>query len=237
MADRIPLVLLPGLLCDHALWGPQCDALADIADCRVIDMTRDDSMAGMAARVLDEAPGRFALAGLSMGGYCALEIMHRAPERVARLALLDTSAEPDTRERTDARKRLVETALRGAADFAEVIEGHLRTFVHPQRLEDAPLIEKIRASAHGVGVDAYARQQSAIIGRRDRRPDLGAIACPTLVLCGRQDALTPLPLHEAIARGIPGARLEVVEDSGHLPTLERPTAVNAALRRWLEETS
>ena len=237
MTDRIPLIFLPGLLCDAALWAPQCEGLADIADCRVMDMTLDDTMIGMASRVLDTAPAKFHLAGLSMGGYCALEITRVAPERVERLALLDTSSEPDTQERTDIRRQLINKAGQGDEAFAEVVEDHLQTFVHPDRLSDDALMATIRGSAHNVGAAAYGRQQAAIIGRRDQRPNLAKITCPTLVMCGRQDGLTPLALHEDIQAGIPGARLHVIEDSGHLPTLERPDAVNAALRAWLEGPS
>jgi pimeloyl-ACP methyl ester carboxylesterase len=234
MSERPTLILLPGLLCDAQLWAPQVAGLADIADCRVADMTRDDSIAGMAARVLKDAPERFSLAGLSMGGYAAFEVMRQAPGRVERLALLDTSAKPDTPERTEGRRQLVARATAGEAEFAAVVEGHLKTFVHPDRLSDDALMATIRASAMNVGAEAYARQQGAIIGRADQVPHLGAIPCPTLVLVGREDALTPVAEHELIAGGIPGAELRIIEDCGHLTTLERPDAVNAALRVWLE---
>jgi pimeloyl-ACP methyl ester carboxylesterase len=234
MSQTTTLILLPGLLCDPALWAPQLGALADAADCRVADMTLDDTIAGMAARVLAAAPERFSLAGLSMGGYAAFEVMRQAPERVERLALLDTSAKPDTPERTEGRRELVARARESEAGFAAVVEGHLKTFVHPDRLADDALMADIRASAMNVGREAYARQQGAIIGRADQRPNLSAIQCPTLVLCGREDALTPVAEHELIAERIPGAALEIIEDCGHLTTLERPDAVNAALRAWLE---
>ncbi len=235
MTKSTPLILLPGLLCDAALWAPQVQALADLSECHVADMTQDETIVGMAQRVLERAPERFALAGLSMGGYCAFEMMRMAPDRVEKLALLDTSAEPDTPERTAARRELVGKAGTGVDGFSSVVEGHLRTFVHPNRLDDAVLMETIRASAHNIGAEAYRRQQSAIIARRDQGPGLADISCPTLVLVGRQDALTPLALHETIAAGIPGARLEVIEDCGHLTTLERPEAVNRALRNWMED--
>jgi pimeloyl-ACP methyl ester carboxylesterase len=224
MSQTTTLIFLPGLLCDPALWAPQLGALADAADCRVADMTLDDTIAGMAARVLAAAPERFSLA----------EVMRQAPERVERLALLDTSAKPDTPERTEGRRELVARARESEAGFAAVVEGHLKTFVHPDRLADDALMADIRASAMNVGREAYARQQGAIIGRADQRPNLSAIQCPTLVLCGREDALTPVAEHELIAERIPGAALEIIEDCGHLTTLERPDAVNAALRAWLE---
>ena len=234
MSKRPTLILLPGLLCDAQLWAPQAQALADIADCRVADMTLDGSIAGMAARVLKDAPERFSLAGLSMGGYAAFEVMRQAPERVERLALLDTSAKPDMPERTAARRELVARAGEGVAAFAAVVEGHLKTFVHPDRLSDEALMATIRASAMNVGAECYARQQGAIMARADQVPQLGAIPCPTLVLVGREDALTPVSEHELIAGAIPGADLQIIEDCGHLTTLERPDAVNAALRAWLE---
>lgn len=233
MVETIPLVMVPGLLCDEMLWAPQSAALADIAECSVAETTLDDSITAMAERILARSPERFALAGLSMGGYIALEVVRIAPERVAKLALLDTSAQPDTPERTAARRELAARATSGPRGFEAVVETHLPTFLHPDRLGDRALCETVRLAALGVGARVYARQMSAIAARRDQRPHLGAIRCRTLVLCGRQDTLTPLALHEELAAGIPGATLSVVEDCGHLATLECPDAVNRALRTWL----
>lgn len=227
-----PLVLLPGLLCDAALWAPQVSALRGLADPIMIgDLTRHDSMAGMAEAVLAEAPPRFALAGLSMGGYCALEIMRRAPERVTRLALLDTSARPDTDEQRARRRGLIELAEKG--EFKGVTPRLLPLLIHPDRLGDEALTATVMGMAERVGKEAFLRQQKAIMGRPDSRPDLARINCPTLVLVGRQDALAPVALHEEMAAGIPGARLVIIEDSGHLATLEKPEAINAALEDWL----
>ncbi len=234
MAEKSPLILVPGLLCDASLWAPQMAALADGAACTVADTRNDDDLTAMAEHLLRQAPERFSLAGLSMGGYVAFEVIRIAPERVERLALLDTSAHPDTPERSAARQALAARAVSGPEGFDAVVGEHLPSFIHPDRYADSALCDTIRRAAANVGPDAYARQQAAIISRRDQRPNLGAIKCPALVLCGRQDALTPLVLHEEIAAGIPGAVLEVVEDCGHLSTLERPDAVNAAFRAWLE---
>ena len=234
MAAKTPLILVPGLLCDEALWAPQIAALGAIADCAVADTRKDDTIAGMATRLLAGAPERFALAGLSMGGYVAFEVMFAAPERVTHLALLDTSAHPDTPERSASRQALAARALSGPDGFDAVVGEHLPTFIHPDRYADSALCDTIRRSAANVGAETYARQQSAIIGRRDQRPNLSRIQCPTLVLGGRQDALTPVALHEEIAAGIPGARLEVIEACGHLSTLESPNTVVAAMRAWLE---
>ena len=230
----VPLVLVPGLLCDERLWQPQAERLADLPDPIIANVIGDGSVSEMARSVLDAAPsaGRFALAGLSMGGYVALEVMRVAPERVARLALLDTSARADTPEQTSERRELIELAEKGR--FEEVPRRLLPRMLHPDRLDDERLTSTVFGMADAVGPEAFVRQEEAIIGRPDSRETLSGIACPTLVLCGREDALTPLPLHEEIASLIPGSRLRVVEKCGHLSTLERPEAVTAALREWLE---
>jgi pimeloyl-ACP methyl ester carboxylesterase len=228
---KIPLVLLPGLLCDEALWAPQVDGLADVAEGRVADLTRDESLATMAARVLAEAPQRFALAGLSMGGYLAQEIMRQAPERVMRLALLDTSARADTPERLAQRRGLIELAQKG--EFKGITPRMLPQWLHPDHLSDTALTRTVMDMTHRVGRDAYLRQMRAIMGRPDGREDLRRIGVPTLVLCGREDQSTPLALHEEIAALVPGAVLTVIERCGHLATLEQPAMVNAALRAWL----
>ncbi|MBM3488767.1 MAG: alpha/beta fold hydrolase [Alphaproteobacteria bacterium] len=228
---RQPLVLLPGLLCDAALWRPQIDGLSDVADCVVADLTQRGSMADFAEHVLATAPPRFALAGLSMGGYVAQEVCRRAPDRVIRLAVLDTSARADTSEQSTRRRGLIELAQKG--NFKGVTPRLLPLLIHPDRLDDAALTETVMGMAERVGMAAFLRQQQAILTRVDGRADLSRIGCPTLVLCGRQDALTPLVRSEEIAGLVPRATLAVIEDCGHLSTLERPEPVNAALRRWL----
>jgi pimeloyl-ACP methyl ester carboxylesterase len=233
MTGRIPLILLPGLLLDEELWAPQLAALADIADMTVGDLSRDDSMTAMARRVIDGAPPRFALAGLSMGGYVAFEIMRQAPGRVDRLALLDTSARPDTAEQTASRRNLMAMCDRG--QFKGVTRRLLPQWIHPARVDDKILAETVMRMTARVGRDTFLRQQTAIIGRIDSRPGLSRIQCPTLVLCGREDRATPVELHREIAADIPNARLIVVPECGHLSPLERPETVNAALRGWLSE--
>jgi pimeloyl-ACP methyl ester carboxylesterase len=231
MSPRETLILLPGLLCDAALWAAQEAGLADLADIRIADLTLDDNVEAMASRVLAHAPPRFALAGLSMGGYAALAVMRAAAGRVARLALLDTSAAPDTPEQTARRRGLIDLASRG--QFKGVTPRLLPLLVHPDRVSEQPLAGEVMAMAERVGPDAFLRQQRAIMGRPDSFPLLPTIAVPTLVLCGRQDALTPLAASEAMAAAIPGAALHVVEDCGHLSTMERPAQVTAAMRGWL----
>ena len=231
MPQKIPLVLLPGLLCDAALWRAQVEGLGTLAAPTIVDLTRDDSLVGMARRALAEAPPSFALAGLSMGGYVAQEVMRQAPERVTRLALLDTSARADTPEQTARRRGLIELSEKG--EFKGVTPRLVPLLIHPARHEDTPLTDLVMGMAERVGKEAFLRQQKAIMGRPDGREDLRRIACPTLVLCGRQDALTPLALHEEIAGLVAGAKLVVVEDCGHLSTMEKPVTVTAALRQWL----
>ena len=231
MPQKIPLVLLPGLLCDAALWHPQVEGLGAIAEPLVIDLTRDDSLGAMARRALAAAPPSFALAGLSMGGYVAQEIMRQAPERVTKLALLDTSARADTPEQTARRRGFIELSEKG--EFKGVTPRLLPVLIHAARLEDKPLTEIVMGMAERVGKEAFLRQQRAIMGRPDGREDLRRIGCPTLVLCGRQDAATPVELHEEIAGLVAGAKLVLVDDCGHLSTLEKPTTVTAALRQWL----
>lgn len=231
MTDRTPLVLLPGLLCDQALWQSQIEGLADLADPSVADLTQDASLPAMAARVLAAAPPRIALAGLSMGGYVAQEIMRRAPERVERLALLDTNARADRPDQTARRRDLIALARRGR--FKGVTKRLLPYLIHPDRLDDTPLTGVVMGMAERIGREAFLRQEEAIMGRLDGLEDLRRIVCPTLILCGAQDVLTPPKVHREMADRIPHARFVVIENCGHLSTLERPDEVTAALRDWL----
>jgi len=231
--DPTPLVLLPGLLCDDALWAPQVAALSDIAAPTVADLTLDDTIEAMAARVLDHAPPRFALAGLSMGGYVALAMARMAPERVVRLALLDTNARADAPEQSERRRILI--ALAQSGRFGEVPGLLVPALLSDPHQQDPALTGLVEDMAHRVGPLAFIRQQKAIMGRPDARPTLAAINCPTLVLCGAEDALTPPAVHEDMRDGLADARLEVVPDSGHLSTIEQPAAVSAALRTWLTD--
>ena len=225
------LILLPGMPLDAALWTHQSDHLGEVAEVRVADLRAHDSMADLARAVLAAAPERFALAGLSMGGYVALEIMRQAPERVTKLALLDTSARADTPEQTANRRQAVELARQGK--YRQVVAGNLPRLLHASHAGDRTLVDSVYAQAERIGVDAYMRQQTAIMTRPDSRPSLAAIRCPTLVLCGRQDAITPPEVHVEMAGAIPGARFVPVEDAGHLSPMERPQAVTALLREWL----
>lgn len=226
----LPLVMLPGLLCDERLWSEQARALSDIADPLIADLTQDDSVTAMAARVLAAAPPRFALAALSMGGYVALEIMRQAPERVSRLALLATSAAPDSPERAATRRAAIESLKLGR--FVGVTTRLLPQLVHASHV-DGPVGQEVRDMAARVGGEAFLRQQTAILGRPDSRPTLATITVPTLVAVGDSDVLTPPAEAEDIHAGIAGSRLHLFQACGHLPPLEQPAAVSAQLRDWL----
>lgn len=228
---RPHLLLLPGLLCDARLWQYQAAALAASAHVSVADLGDEDSIAAMASAVLAEAPAdEFALAGCSLGGYVALEILRQAPQRVLALALLDTSARPDTDENSEARLQSIRLAT---VDFPAVIEGLLPKLLHPAHLDDPSLLEVIRAMANSQGAQVCIDQQRAMIGRVDSRPDLYRIACPTLVLCGSDDAITPPEVHREMADAIAGAQLTIIENCGHLSPLEQPDAVSKELEHWL----
>jgi pimeloyl-ACP methyl ester carboxylesterase len=232
MSKDLATVLIPGLNCSARLYAEQIPALWRFGPVMVADQTRDDSLPAMAGRILAAAPPRFALAGLSMGGYIAFEIMRQAAGRVAKLALLDTGARAETPEQTAA--RLPRIALAKNGRFAEVPDNQYPFLVHRDRHADTALRALVRTMAEESGAQAFLRQMQAVMARPDSRPGLAAIACPTLVLVGEGDELTPPPLSQEIAAGIAGSRLVIVPDAGHLSTLERPQAVTKALVEWME---
>jgi pimeloyl-ACP methyl ester carboxylesterase len=188
-------------------------------------------MSAIARRILSTAPQKFALAGLSMGGYVSFEILRQAPERIAKLILLDTSAQPETPKQTEQRRAQAELARNGR--LGEVIDMLFPRWVHARRWSDESLRRIVRTMAQEVGADGFIRQQTAIMGRPDSRIGLAAIRCPTLVIVGDGDLLTPPERAEEIANGIRGARIAVIRDSGHLSTLEQPAAVTRAMAEFL----
>ena len=232
MAEPIPILLVPGLSCSPRLYAPQLAPLWRFGPVTVADHTRDETIAAIATRILAAAPPRFALAGLSMGGYIAFEIVRQAPDRVLRLALLDTSARPDTQEATEMRHQRM--AMAEAGKLAEVADALFPFLVHPRRRDDEALCRIHRTMTLELGPAVFVRQQNAIIGRIDSRPTLPAVRCPTLVLVGDADQLTPPALAQEMAAGIADAALVVVPECGHASTLEQPEAVTAALVEWLE---
>src|SRR5690606_742311 len=206
------------------------DGFADTMAPMVADLRLDETIAAMASRTLAAAPPRFALAGLSMGGYVALEIMRQAPERVTHLALFDTSARPDNEERRETRRKGIE--MIGQGKFIGVSRGLLGSLVAPHHL-GTPLAEEVQAMSERVGGTVYIRQQKAIMDRVDSRAHLAAIDVPTLVGVGALDKMTPPELAEEMAAHIPGAKLVTFPDAAHLPTMENPAPVVDAMRDWL----
>lgn len=230
---KAPVAFLPGPLTTEAFWSPVVARLDGRVEPWIADLTLDDSIAAMATRVLADAPWpRFALAGHSLGGYVALEIVRRAPERIARLALIDTQARPDTLEAIDRRRALIELAQSGR--FQEVAERLIPVVFDSVEVVEPSLVALHRDMARAVGAEAFLRQQRAIMDRVDSRPTLAAIRCPTLVLCGVHDLLTPLDRHEEMAAAIAGAKLVAVPSAGHYSPLERPYEVGFALANWLD---
>jgi pimeloyl-ACP methyl ester carboxylesterase len=232
MTESIPIVLVPGLIESPRFYQTQMPALWQFGPVMVADHTRDDSIAAIARRILATAPPRFALAGHSMGGYIAFEIMRQAPDRIVKLALLDTSARPDAPEQTEKRRHQISLAKGGR--FAEVPDLLFPALVHPSRKEDASLRQIVRQMADDNGPEAFVRQQTAIIDRADSRPKLAAIRCPTLVVVGDSDAVTPPDRAAEIASGIAGARLVTIATCGHLCAIEQREAVTTAMIDWMQ---
>lgn len=227
------VVLLPGMMCDAELWTAQLERLGADYDVSVGDITGADSIAAIAEQVLETAPPSFALAGLSMGGIVALEMWRRAPERIERLALLDTNYRSDSPERQQLRDRQVNDVNAGA------IEQVLRDELKPNYLarchqSNLTLLDQVLAMGMALGAEVFTRQSLALRNRPDSANTLPTINCPTLVLCGAEDRLCTPELHRDMAVRIPGASLQVIADCGHLSTMEQPDRVNEALLRWLQ---
>ncbi|WP_124096288.1 alpha/beta fold hydrolase [Burkholderia gladioli] len=226
-----PIVLIPGLLCTAEVFAPQIPALWPYGPVTVASTLEGDSIAAMAAAILASAPPRFALAGFSMGGYLAHEILRRAPERVTRLALLSTSARADQPIQIEMRQALLEAATHG--DYDTVLANATLNTAHVSLRRDPVFAATKRRMAADIGRAAFARQTAAVIGRPDSRRELPSIAVPSLVLVGDSDPVTPPEFAREMAEAIPGAKLVIVPECGHTSPLERPEAVNAALRDWL----
>jgi pimeloyl-ACP methyl ester carboxylesterase len=232
VATSPTVLFLPGLLEDADAFTSVIEGFAGRATCVVADLTRSDTIAALARDALAQAPaGNFSLVGHSMGGYVALELMRQAPARVERLALLNTNARPDSPESTANRRRLIDLAQR---DFPAVITTLLPKQMTAAHLEDPVLTGIVDSMALGVGAEAFRRQQEAIIHRVDSRPHLAAIRCPTAIVAARDDQIMPLELLQELAHGIPGARLTVIDDCGHMSTIEQPDEVLQALVDWIE---
>ncbi len=224
------LILVPGLICDDEVWAHAQAHLSDVAGCRIVAADEADTMQGLARAVLDNAPDTFAIAGFSMGGYVALEVLRQAPERVTRLALLDTSSGDDTPEKAAGRNAAIADCEEGR--FDDLLDRFVPLLLHPMRMSE-PLAGRVRAMGHRVGPQRFARRHRAMLTRADGRDLLAGCDIPVRAIVGRSDALTSVEEHQEIADLAPRGRLSIVEDCGHMPPLERPQAATALLRDWL----
>jgi pimeloyl-ACP methyl ester carboxylesterase len=231
MDNTMPILLVPGLVSSPRIFAPVVPTLWQFGPVMIANHIRDDSMGAIARRILAEAPPRFALAGHSMGGYIAFEIMRQAPERVAKLALINTQARPDTPEAMIRRRGLMARAQNG--EYRAVLDELFPGFVHSSRRDDAGLRRLVHDMGADVGPEAFIRQMTAVMSRPDSRPTLATIKCPTLVLTGDEDNTIPNSLSIEMADGIDGAKLVILPNSGHLPQPEQPQATSDALAEWL----
>jgi pimeloyl-ACP methyl ester carboxylesterase len=226
------LLLIPGLGNTDRLFEHQIATFSPLMNVLVADHTRDDSMEDIARRALADVPETFALAGLSRGGYVALEIMRQAPERVERLALLDTSARPDTDEAKENRRRLI--GLAESERWDEILEDVWPKLVDSRRQRDEALKESVASMLQETGAAGYIRQQRAIMSRQDSRDLLPGIEIPTLIVVGDGDLITPPEMAREMAEMIEWASLIVIRGAGHLSALEEPDRVTSAMRLWIE---
>ena len=234
------LVLLPGMMCDERLWGPQIDGLR--GQCRSItvgDISRSDSIESLARDVLEAAPPRFALAGLSMGGIVALEMWRQSSSdgnsatRITRLALLNTNAHADLPERSRQRDELLARALAGG--FEDMVKEELKpVYLAEKNKDNGFLLDTVFTMAMKQGTEVFQRQCRALQNRAGFEAVLPSISVPTLLLCGDEDRLCPVAVHRQMAEAIPGSQLHTIESCGHLSTMEAPEEVNLALSRWLQ---
>lgn len=234
MTARPCLVFACAHLTDERLYAAQVAALEGTYDCAVFAFREHDSLGAMAEALLARTPAQFTLVGLSLGGYLAFEIIRRELPRVARLVLMDTTAVADTEARRAGR----------LADIAKVRNGGIEALIaelpgrwlHPAHVGRIELTTLMSDMARSIGARGQLNQQTAMLGRPDSHADLERVEVPTLVLCGREDPVTPVQDHRAIAARVPGAQLEIIEHCGHLSTIEQPESVNRALTSWLRAT-
>lgn len=230
---KVPLVLLPGTLCNERLWHHQIEHLSGVANISIGNLTTSSTIQGMANDVLKNAPERFALAGLSLGGIVSLEILRQAPERVLKLALLDTTAHPPRQEQIPAWNHLLEIAAKDGV--SKVTKDYLLpNLIHDQNPKKEMLTATIMNMAEEVGIGAYTNQLMAVMTKPNAFDILPSIQCETLLMVGRQDSLCTVAMHREMNEQIPHARFIIIEKCGHLCSLEQPEVVTKELRDWLQ---
>ena len=226
------LILVPGLLCSNDLWLDQIGEFEEDYDLCLFDHTQHDNLPDMVSAFLEYSPDSFILAGLSMGGYIAFEVMRQAGDKVEKLILLDTNARADREPQIEMRQSLIN---RASDEDIRIIAKELTEYlIHQDRLDDEELCDRILDMASEVGAEFFQKQQQALITRPDSRGSLPDITCPTLIICGEQDVLTPPKVHQEMADLIPNAVYHKIADCGHLSTMERPDEVNQLMRAFLE---
>jgi len=232
MPKELSLLFIPGLACNRTMWANQIDSLSDIADCWVAPLPAYDDLRDIAADILRDAPDRFGLVGSSMGGYLCFEILRLAPERVAKLALIGTTADPELPDTTSRRWHMINKSE--ARGFLTMWREFIPRFVHPERADDPVLVEALMKQAYEIGHYTVRQHQIAMMRRTGYLDMLETIRCPTTIMVGDGDILTPVDTHAKMAEAIPDARLTVFAASGHLLSIERPAETSAALRDWME---
>ena len=235
MTARPCLAFACAHLTDERLYAHQVAALSATHDCSLFVFREQDSLAGMADEILARMPVRFTLIGLSLGGYVAFEVIRRAVPRLARLVLIDTTAVTDHPARREGRLHDIAKVKQGGIE-APIPELPGRWLL-PAHARDPALVQLMDSMARSVGAAGQSNQQAAMLARPDSHADLARVRVPTLLICGRQDPVTPLADHQAMAACVPGSHLEVIEDCGHLSTIEQPEAVTSALSAWLSSTA
>lgn len=237
MSERIPLLLLPGLLNDAELWRDQLTDLADIADCTVGDLTRGETLQAVAEEVLSQAPERFALAGFSLGGFVAQQILRVMPGRVLRLALVDTSIHADSPERAAQRASQAVSVRLSEGNPGRAFHGFgdklMRSYIDASRLDDHGLVQRVRDMTARLGAEVFLRQSA--LERADGHGLLAAYHDPLLIICGANDRITPLAVSEEMHALVPHSTLVVIPECGHLAPMEKPDDVSQALRAWLQD--
>jgi pimeloyl-ACP methyl ester carboxylesterase len=234
--NALPLVLVPGLMCDHTVWEPLLPFMDTSQTCQMIDHQNANSLSRMAEQLLEVSPPKFVMAGHSMGGRVALEVLRMAPDRVAGVALMDTgylAKLGGEAGELEVSKRLVLLEIAQSKGIRAMAQEWVKGMVHPNRLADKALIETILKMFETKNSDIFARQLLALIFRKDATDVLKSISVPTLILCGRQDAWSPPSQHEEMLQYVPHAAMSVIEDSGHMSTMEKPQAVAEAMNQWL----
>jgi pimeloyl-ACP methyl ester carboxylesterase len=229
------LIMIPGTLCDDNLFKYQTEGLKDLVDCHVACNSSASSLKQVAKNILEKQTGSFSIIGLSYGGIIAFELLRQAPERINKLVLMNTNYKEPSEQTRINQQRFIGMAYLG--QFKEITsEILIDAMLHPKNAEKQELRETILNMALNVGIDGFFNQVKAQLGRPDSTKDLQNIKCPTLIITGREDNICPLKLHEDMAEAIPNSTLKVIEECGHLSTLEQPNLVNNTIIDWWIKT-